>query len=166
MLDVDLYRIYSVHSRSFMVDKMTVEQLIQKLDAIDARDIEVVFLCQRCERYSQIADMKAFGFVKKTKSLLQRLADIMPKKPEPQPNTVLRMQIDIQPIRQAADSFANWIEDDIPQNRMELRAMLWTFGEILNGDMERRMNAIMKINSNLRGMMPFQTTIVDPPEKP
>ena len=49
--------------------------------------------------------------------------------------------IDLHPIRMSADAFASWINDELPANDEELRAMLWTFGEILNGEMERQMNS-------------------------
>jgi hypothetical protein len=87
---------------------------------------------------------------------MKRLAEIMPKKPEPQyaPNTLM-IPIDMHHIRQAAESFASWINDDLPANREELRAMLWVFGEILNGEMERMLNDSHHRMVDLLKTLPF-----------
>jgi hypothetical protein len=61
----------------------------------------------------------------------------------------------------AADSFASWINDELPANDEELRAMLWTFGEILNGEMESMLNVSNRLQSDLLATMPIKSTIVD-----
>lgn len=81
--------------------------------------------------------------------LMKRLAEIMPKKPEPPQWDSLPMRIELHSIRMAADSFASWINDDLPANSEELRAMLWVFGEILNGEMERMLNDSMRRQNDL-----------------
>lgn len=91
--------------------------------------------------------------------LMKRLAEIMPKKPEPkwEPNKLM-LSIDYQPIRVAAESFASWMGDELPANREELRAMLWAFGEILNGEMERMLNVSNRLQSDLLATLPVPTT--------
>ena len=91
--------------------------------------------------------------------LMKRLAEIMPKKPEPkwEPNKLM-LSIDYQPIRVAAESFASWMGDELPANREELRAMLWVFGEILNGEMERMLNVSNRLQSDLLATLPIKPT--------
>jgi hypothetical protein len=93
--------------------------------------------------------------------LMKRLAEIMPKKPEPQwePNKMMRPP-EYQPIRMAAESFASWMKDDLPANREELRALLWVFGEILNGEMERMLNESYRCHDDLLKVMPFTPQVV------
>jgi hypothetical protein len=71
---------------------------------------------------------------------MKRLAEIMPKKPEQPWDGKTTMHIEMHFIRMSADAFASWINDELPANDEELRAMLWVFGEILNGEMERMLN--------------------------
>jgi hypothetical protein len=92
--------------------------------------------------------------------LMKRLAEIMPKKPVPPQDDKLMMRIEMHPIRQAADSFASWMNDDLPANREELRAMLWTFGEILDGEMERMLNVSNRLQSDLLNTMPFTMDVI------
>lgn len=77
-------------------------------------------------------------------NLLQRLKEIMPKKPEKPWNGKSLMQFEHHPIRQSADAFTGWIGKDMPKTTEELNAVLWVFGEILSGDMEQRYNYAMK----------------------
>ena len=93
--------------------------------------------------------------------LMKRLAEIMPKKPEQPKKATQMMHIELHPIRMAADSFASWINDELPANDEELRAMLWVFGEILNGEMERMLNVSNRLQSDLLATMPIKSTIVD-----
>src|SRR5271165_3633282 len=96
--------------------------------------------------------------------LMKRLAEIMPKKPKKplfhDKSTMLHFEM--HPIRMAAESFASWVGDELPANDEELRAMLWVFGEILNDEMERMLNAQNRIQSDLLATMPFTQTISDP----
>ena len=93
--------------------------------------------------------------------LMKRLAEIMPKKPEPpQFHNKLAMHIEMHPIRQAADSFASWMGDDLPANDEELRAMLWVFGEILNGHMERMLNDSNRLRGDLLRTMPIKPQMI------
>jgi hypothetical protein len=85
---------------------------------------------------------------------MKRLAEITPKKPE-NPIYGGSMRIELHPIRQAADSFASWMNDDLPSNKEELHAMLWVFGEILNGEMERMMNVNIRQIDSLLNSSPF-----------
>jgi hypothetical protein len=91
--------------------------------------------------------------------LMKRLAEIMPKKPEPPWDGKSMMHIDLHPIRMSADAFASWINDELPANDEELRAMLWTFGEILNGEMERMLNVSIHRMDDLLNTMPIPTTM-------
>jgi hypothetical protein len=91
---------------------------------------------------------------------MKRLAAIMPKKPEPPKDGKLAMRIEMNPIRQSAEAFASWIDDDLPTNIEEIIAMLWVFGERLNGEMERRLNHVMKLQEDLLATMPFSTSTI------
>ena len=91
--------------------------------------------------------------------LMKRLAEIMPKKPEKPLDGKQMMRIEMHPIRQAADFFASWMNDDLPENKEELRAMLLVFGEILNGEMERMLNVSNRLQSDLLATLPFTQTI-------
>jgi hypothetical protein len=87
---------------------------------------------------------------------MKRLAEIMPKSAaEKATNPTFPMRIELHPIRQAADSFASWMNDDLPANKEELHAMLWVFGEILNGEMERMMNVNIRQIDSLLNSSPF-----------
>jgi hypothetical protein len=92
--------------------------------------------------------------------LMKRLAEIMPKKPVPPQNDKLMMRIEMHPIRQAADSFASWMNDDLPANKEELHAMLWVFGEILNGHMERMLNEKNRLMDDTMSTHPFPGVVV------
>ncbi len=92
--------------------------------------------------------------------LMKRLAEIMPKKPEQPWDGKSVMHIELHPIRQSAEAFASWINDDLPANDEELRAMLWTFGEILNGEMERMLNVSNRLQSDLLNMMPIKPYMI------
>ena len=92
--------------------------------------------------------------------LMKRLAEIMPKKPEQPWDGKYPIHIKLHPIRMAADSFASWINDELPANDEELRAMLWTFGEILNGEMERMLNVSQRLQSDLLATLPNPMTVI------
>lgn len=93
--------------------------------------------------------------------LMKRLAEMMPKKPEPPQWDSLPMRIELHPIRMAADSFTAWMGDDLPANQEELRAMLWVFGEILNREMERMLNDAHRRAVDLLGTLPMKPTIFE-----
>jgi hypothetical protein len=93
--------------------------------------------------------------------LMKRLAEIMPKKPEPKLDGLGMIPFRAEPIRMAAESFASWVHDDLPANREELRAMLWVFGEILNGHMERMLNESNRLQNDLLATQPIKLTIVE-----
>ena len=95
--------------------------------------------------------------------LMKRLAEIMPKRAADRATDAkFGMRVELHPIRMSADAFASWINDELPANDEELRAMLWTFGEILNGEMERQMNTLMRLHGNLMDMMPIPTQTFHP----
>ena len=73
---------------------------------------------------------------------MKRLAEIMPKKPDPPQDGLGMMRLELHPIRQTDDLFASWMgnENLLPANNEELLATLRVFGEILNGEMERMLN--------------------------
>ena len=93
--------------------------------------------------------------------LMKRLAEIMPKRPDNPWDGKSMMHIDLHPIRMSADSFTAWMGDELPANREELRAMLWTFGEILNGEMERMLNVSNRLQSDLLATLPIPTTVFE-----
>ena len=96
--------------------------------------------------------------------LMKRLAEIMPKEaidPALTLNSMKSLRIHHRPIRQSAEAFAHWMGDELPANDEELRAMLWVFGEILNGHIERMLNASNRIQSELLATMPFPPTVFE-----
>jgi hypothetical protein len=84
----------------------------------------------------------------------------MPKRPDNPWDGKSMMHIDLHPIRMSADAFASWINDELPANDGELRAMLWTFGEILNGNMERMLNDSHDKMMDLLRVTPMPTVII------
>jgi hypothetical protein len=99
--------------------------------------------------------------------LMQRLREIMPKRPDPPPTGKAMLQ---QPrhesIRLAADSFAHWLgEDWQPQDLDELRAILWVFGEITSGAMERQVNAALKVACDATALSLPKPFSIKPPEE-
>ena len=94
--------------------------------------------------------------------LMKRLAEIIPKKPEPKWDGKQMMKPpEMRPIRMAADSFASCMGGDLPANDEELRAMLWVFGEILNGEMERMLNSSHQRHMDLLRTTAIPTTLLD-----
>ena len=70
--------------------------------------------------------------------LREKLKELMPKNPKPKEDGVM-LRFDPQPIRRSAEAFAHAIDFELPTDREELLALLWVFGECLNGHMERQM---------------------------
>src|ERR1700684_2817515 len=95
--------------------------------------------------------------------LMKRLAEIMPKKPDVPRKANEMMHIEMHPIRMTAESFASWMNDDLPADREELRSMLWVFGEILNGHMERMVNVSHRRMDDLLRFMPFTPQVIGVP---
>jgi hypothetical protein len=95
--------------------------------------------------------------------LMKKLADIMPKelKEPPKPHSFAELQFKLHPIRMAADSFTAFVGDDLPTNAQELRAMLWCFGEIVSGELEKRLNAAYKIAQELDAVRPSQPIVAE-----
>jgi hypothetical protein len=94
--------------------------------------------------------------------LMKRLAEIMPKEAADRAISSPRsMRIEIHPIRQSAESFTHWLNDDLPANREELISMLWVFGEILNGEMERMLNESMRLQNDLLATQPIKSIIFE-----
>jgi hypothetical protein len=93
--------------------------------------------------------------------LMKRLAEIMPKKPEPKWEGASIIPFRQDSIRRAADLFASWMGNErlFPANDEELLATLWVFGEMLNGEMERMLNVSNRLQSDLLATMPFTQTI-------
>ena len=97
---------------------------------------------------------------------LERLRKIFPHKEIHTPDYSQKMMptLNREPIREVARSFANAIEHDLPKDYHELEALLWTFGEILNGEMERRLAHATKIAQDLItvGLVPNTGPLVSP----
>ncbi len=96
--------------------------------------------------------------------LMKKLGKIMPPKIVHTQNLAdnpMRMRIELHPIRQSADAFTNWLDDELPTNRDEVQALLWTFGEILCGQMEEQLNHAMRAHVDLLATIPF-TGAIDP----
>ena len=133
---------------------MNVRDLIKKLVAIDDKDIKLLFFCENCGHHVPVTEMKNFGFIRseslEPSPLMKRLKEIMPKKPDPPESKDWKMSpFQLDPIRRHAETFTAWIGDDLPQDHRELAALLWVFGEIMNGDMERRLNHAFKTAESL-----------------
>jgi len=93
--------------------------------------------------------------------LMKRLAEIMPKRAADRATDAkFGMRVELHPIRMSADAFASWINDELPANDEELRAMLWVFGEILNGEMERMLNVSNRIQEDLLDAMPIKPQMI------
>ena len=92
--------------------------------------------------------------------LMKRLAEIMPKKPEPKWDELGIMRFEMHPIRQSAEAFASWMGDELPANDEELRAMLWVFGEILNGEMESMLNESNRLRDELLATLPIKPQMI------
>lgn len=108
------------------------------------------------------------GEVAMSSSLMQRLAEMMPKKA-----TAMGTRpavgygsgtgvtpFEIHPIRMSADSFTHWLNGDLPKDESEMRAILWVFGEIICGDMEKRLNYTMKLQGELLNSLPPATVVL------
>jgi len=93
-------------------------------------------------------------------TLMERLAEIMPKVKKgdyfciPEKITDC-LRIETHPVRQSADAFTGWLEGQLPANEKELRAVLWTFGEILCGQMEKQLNEAIHRNADLLSTLTF-----------
>lgn len=77
--------------------------------------------------------------------LMDRLRELMPPRPDPPSDSLPMLRFDPQPIRSAAEAFSYAIDFTLPANRDELLALLWCFGEILDGEMARRQAATMRL---------------------
>jgi hypothetical protein len=93
--------------------------------------------------------------------LMARLAEIMPKKPEPVWPKDQRMILNLEPIRYSAEVFLSWLGDDLPQGQSEVLATLWVFGELLCGDMEKMINQSFKIANDLAACTISPVRIMD-----
>jgi hypothetical protein len=69
-------------------------------------------------------------------SLVKKLVALMP--PKAIDTTTPMMTFRQEPIRMSAEAFAHAIDFELPADRTELLALLWTFGEVLAGHMEAR----------------------------
>ena len=92
--------------------------------------------------------------------LMQRLAGIMPNNLEKPWDGKSMMHIEMHPIRQSAESFVHWLDDDLPEDKDEMIATLWVFGEILNGEMERMLNVSNRLQSDLLDAMPIKPQMI------
>ena len=77
--------------------------------------------------------------------LMQKLEAAMPKRPEPKANTMRATCFEHRPIKHAADTFFHGLGEDMPTTPEEVHAMLWVFGELLCGEMEKQVNYAMKL---------------------
>ncbi len=95
--------------------------------------------------------------------LMKKLGKIMPPKIAHTPylaDNSMRMSVEYHPIRQSAKAFTHWLDDELPTNRDEVQALLWTFGEILCGQMESQLNHAMRAQVDLLATLPFTGAIV------
>ena len=83
------------------------------------------------------------------KTLMERLAEIAPKREEKVCGEQKLTAFRYEPILLHAQLFANWVAEDLPKNQGELRDLLWVFGTQLSGDMEKRMNHAMNLANDM-----------------
>lgn len=80
------------------------------------------------------------------KEFMDKLAEIMPKKPEPDNSNIQRIaQINHEPIRRASEAFTGFMNGELPRNVEELVAMLWVFGEVNHGHLEKTVATYSKL---------------------
>lgn len=103
----------------------------------------------------ELAKKQRFG----NTPLMQRLKEIMPSKPK-QTLSGDMMRLEVHPIRMSADSFFHWLNNELPATEEEMLAVLWTFGELLCGQMETQLNLMMKSQGDLLATLPIQTTVL------
>lgn len=98
--------------------------------------------------------------------LVDRLREIMPKRAldEAETDRLGMRPFRSRPIRMAADSFSGWLGDELPKDKHELRAILWTFGEILHGHLEDRLNYQLKLTDDYLKTFISPTTMRMPDE--
>jgi hypothetical protein len=79
--------------------------------------------------------------------LMDRLEKLMPVKPESSSDYSEpgRLRFKQEPIRRAAEAFASAIQFELPKTEQELVALLWVFGEALDGHMETRLNHSFRV---------------------
>jgi hypothetical protein len=100
-------------------------------------------------------------------NVMEFLAKMLPKVPEPTYDKLRLIPFQQQPIRRYADEFAMAMPD-MPKDREELQAALWVFGERIAGEMERRMNAALKLADDAlatRAAPSIYVPATVPPEK-
>ena len=81
--------------------------------------------------------------------LMAKLEKIMPKKPKEGPDDPWMFRVQYEPIRSSAEAFVHYLDSDLPTNEKELRDVLWVFGELLCGYMEKMLNQSFKIADDL-----------------
>lgn len=92
--------------------------------------------------------------------LMKKLADMMPPKVVRTPNPLEGIaRIEYHPIRQSAEAFTHWLDGQLPADTGEMLALLWTFGELLCGQMEVQLNHAMRAQVDLLAKLPFSGAI-------
>jgi hypothetical protein len=81
-----------------------------------------------------------------TKKLKEKLIAIMPPEPPPISWGDQRMaSIQANPVQRAAESFVGYLEGEMPQDARELRDVLFVFGKVLSGEVERQLNHMTNV---------------------
>jgi hypothetical protein len=98
--------------------------------------------------------------------LMDRLREVMPKRAleEAETDGLGMRQFRSRPIRMEADSFSGWLGDQLPKDKDELRAILWTFGEIISGHLEDRLNCHTKLTHDFLKSFISPSTMRKPDE--
>jgi hypothetical protein len=91
-------------------------------------------------------------------NLREKLAKLMPKKPDPPDDGSAMLRFDPQPIRRSAEAFAHALDYELPVDERELIDLLWVFGEVLDGHMESRNKSTMKLVDDLLARQIHPTT--------
>jgi hypothetical protein len=91
--------------------------------------------------------------------LVRKLVEMMPHKTPSQPDNVMAA-FESEPIRRAAEAFAHVIEYELPKDRTELIALLWVFGEILDGDMRKMVARSERLSNDLLSAYPSPSYLI------
>jgi len=89
--------------------------------------------------------------------LMSKLKQLMPERPQPKEGAMIHF--DPQPIRRSAEAFAHAIDYNLPANQEELLALLWVFGELLDGHMEQHVKYLTQVADEAIACKPFPVMI-------
>ena len=102
------------------------------------------------KRYGREARPPNMVRVSFTKSLMERLKEVMPAPPRPEQWEDHKLMIrPTPPIQRAARDFSAFIGEQLPTNSAEMEAVLWVFGERMTSELETMVNQAMRMMDDL-----------------